>query len=382
MNYYRRKRGETAVLRKRNRFILLLLIMVFIGGYLFTVPTAATLQSLQAGMEAPDFSLKDPAGTQRSFKDLRGDKLTVLVFWSTWSSKSATALARMQKLYDKYSGQGVNVIGINVDGQATSEQMLSDIKSFTEKLKITFPLFIDHGLVVFHDYGVIAIPSTVVLDPERVIKMELSGFPLMGSQELVDYISSTAEGKAVQVAKEVKSGYKPDKNAVRYLNMGKNTLKSKRMADTAEMWFKKAIDADPRFTAPHISLGKFYVEKDNIPAAREQFQAALSKEPDNVIAMCELALLMVNAGKVQEGKGMIEKAINKEESYTPCYYYMGYALGKEGKPEEAMKMFDKAAELNPLDYNIYVYKAKVCEDNKMLKETADSYKKALETILR
>jgi Tfp pilus assembly protein PilF/peroxiredoxin len=379
-------RGQGAIKFKNlgiaaGRVVPLFLIITVVGSFFLTVPTAATLQSLQVGMEAPELALKDAQGTPKAFTDLKGEKLTVLVFWSTWTRKSEAALLELQKLHDKYKGQGINIIGIAVDGVVVSRETQQEIQAAIEKNKITFPNYIDHGLAAFHDYGVIAIPSTVILGPDRVIKYELSGFPLMGAQDMADFISSTAEGKEKAVMAE-ETGYKPDKHAVRMLNMGKNTLKSKRMADTAEMWFKKAIEADPRFTAPHISLGKFYAERNNIAGAKEQFEAALAKEPDNVIAMCELAMILVNEGKLPEGKGLIEKAIKVEESFTPCYYYMGYVLGKEGNLEESMKMFDKALEINPIDYNTHIYKAKVFEERKMMKESAEAYRKALEVVFK
>ena len=183
-------------------------------------PPAASLQSLQAGMEAPGFSLTALTGEAKSFADLRGEKLTVLVFWSTWSSKSEKILARMQQLHEKYKGQGLSIVAVNVDEQQVSTETLAKIQAVSEKLKLRFPMMVDHGLAVFHDYGVIALPTTVILDKDRVIKDELSGYPLVGSETMVDFITSTIEGKKAPVI-EAKEMYRPNKNALRFYNMGK-----------------------------------------------------------------------------------------------------------------------------------------------------------------
>ena len=45
-------------------------------------------------------------------------------------------------------------------------------------------------------------------------------------------------------------------------------------------------------------------------------------------------------------------------------------------------MFDAAMAINPMDYNILVYKARMYEESKMLRESAESYRKALELILK
>ena len=141
----------------------------------------------------------------------------------------------------------------------------------------------------------------MILDGERVIKYELSGFPLVGAEDMVDFVSSNFEEKKAQTA-PLKTGYIPDKKAIRNYNMGLRTLKSRRLADTAEMWFKKAIEADPKFVMPYLSLGKFYITSDNVPQAREQFEKAISIEPGNPVALCELAFILIKEGKLAEGR--------------------------------------------------------------------------------
>lgn len=365
----------------RIKRIIFLTVFITSYGVLFFAPAAATLQGLQVGMEAPEFSLKNLGGDTSTFADLKGDKLTVLVFWSTWSKKSEKALARMQKLHEKYKGQGLAVIGVNADEQKISDKTVAEIRAVQEKLKIGFPMLVDHGLASFHDYGAIALPTMVVIDRERVIKYELSGYPLVGSEAMADYVSSVIEGKKTPVVEE-KAGYQPNKAALRFYNMGKTTLKSKRMADSAEMWFKKAVEADTKFVLPHLSLGRMYLQKGDTALAQGAFKEALSREPANPIALCESGMILVNEGKGGEGVALFDAARKAEDGYAPCYYYAGYAYGKEGKLEDAMKMFDEAEKANPFDYNLFVYKGKVFEGQNERQKAFDAYKKGLEIVLQ
>ena len=241
-------------------------------------------------------------------------------------------------------------------------------------------MLIDHGLVVFHDYGVIALPTTVILDKKRIIKAELSGYPLVGSEAMVDFICSTIEGRKAPV-KESDMKYQPSIKAIRFYNMGKTTLRSKRMADTAETWFKKAVEEDAGFVLPHLSLGILYLQRGDAVLAQQEYREALSRDPNHPIALCELGMILVNEGKWKEGVALLEAARKTEESYAPCYYYAGYAYGKEGMPQEAQKMFDEAEKINPFDYNNFVYQGKVFEGNKDLRKAFEAYKKALEIIL-
>jgi len=348
--------------------------------FLFT-PAAATLQQLQVGMAVPDFTLKLISGEPKSFAEIKGQKMTVIAFWSTWDKKSEKALARLQKLHLKYRDQGLAVVAVNADGQNIPDAGMELIKAKIGRLGITFPVFIDHGLTYFHDVGVIALPTTLILDADRTITYELSGYPLVGSEEMMDYISATLEGKPQGAAIAAKKGYQPNKQALRMFNMGRNSLKSGRMADSAEMWFKKALEADTKFVLPHISLGKFYLQRGEKTLAAAQFKEALAKEPTHVIALCESALLLFNDGKFDEGQTLLAQALKTDEYYTPCYYYAGFAYGKQGKLDDAARMFEEAEKLNPLDYNINVYKGRAFEEQKNLPKAAEAYRKAMETIL-
>src|SRR5210317_441258 len=313
-----------AVFLSGKRFTLVM--VCFLSSLFFQVPAGATLEGLYVGAKAPDFSLEDPNGQSSSFADLSGEKLTMVIFWATWSRNSNKALARAQKLYTDYKEKGLTVIAVNADGQQLTADNITAISSKVQELGLEYPVLLDQGLSIFHDYGVIALPSTVIVDPDRTIRYELSGYPIVGSEEMIDFIVAQIEGRA---PKEIvqRKGYQPDKKALRFYNMGKNALKSKRMSATAEMWFKKAAEADLRFVQPHISLGRFYAERDQASKAQEQFDLALQKEPENVVALCELGMMLVKEDKFEEGKALMQKAITVEEYYTPCFYYLGYING-------------------------------------------------------
>jgi len=361
---------------KRFQLVCICLLCAFF----LWVPAAATLQDLYVGAEAPDFTLEDLNGRSWNFEDLKGEKLTMIIFWSTWSKNSKKILANAQKLYADYKDKGLAVVAVNVDGQQIPPAEITAIKALVADLGLEYPVLVDQGLTVFQVYGVIALPSTVILDPARTIRYELSGYPLVGTEEMLDFTVAQIEGREPK-AVALRKGYQPDKKALRFYNMGKNALHSKRMAATAEMWFKKAATADPLFIQPYISLGLFYLERGLHAKASEQFDLVLRKEPENVVALCELGLLLVNDNKLAEGKALMQKAMQAEENYTPCFYYLGYTSGKEGKIEEALTMFTRALEINRMDMNIFIYKGRMYEEIGKPAEAAKAYRQALELVI-
>lgn len=153
------------------------------------------------------------------------------------------------------------------------------------------------------------------------------------------------------------------------------------MAETAEQWFKKAIEADAAFVLPHLSLGEIYVKRGDTALAQKEYKEALARAPEHPIALCELGLILIREGKGKEGAALFDAARKVEESYTPCYYYAAYAHGIAGRMEEASNLFDEAKKINPFDYNNFVYQGKVFEAQQDQKKTFDAYKKALGIIL-
>jgi peroxiredoxin len=364
----------------RIRKIFLLLPPVALCVVLMLAPAAATLQELQVGMEVPDFSIANFKGEKKRVSDLCGDKITILFFWSTWSRNSEKGLVRMEKLYRQYGEKGLRVIGINADGQTIGRDTMELIRNMTKTLNITFPVFVDQGLKGSHETGVIALPTTVIIGREREIMYELSGYPLVGSEEMADYVTTAMEGKKspAQLAKKV---YQPAKDAVRFYNMGRNTLKNRRMSDLAETWFKKSAASDPRFVLPRLSLGNLYLQRKDVPAAKEQFEQSLAKEPDNVVALCELGMINANEGKTKEALILFDRTMKADDSYTPCYYYRGYLMAKTGNMAEALRMFDAASAINPLDSNIHFYKGRMYDESGMAQKAAEEYRQSLEMLL-
>ena len=339
------------------------------------------LKTLGVGTDAPKFAIQDLSGKKQNFSSLKGDKQTILLFWASWSRQSEKALKQMAKLHEKYKDQGLSVIGINVERQSIDDKAMEDIKGAINRLKISFPILIDRGLVAFHDYGVIAVPTTVILDKNRKIVFEMSGFPLVGTRDMIHFVAAAIEGKKVQAEVAKRTGYHPDKKAVRSWNMGIKALKSKRSFKSAEKWFKKAISADPKFILPYLSLGSFYEEQDDLVQAKEQFQQALTREPDNVKALSNMGLILIEEGSIDEAKKMLEKAIEINESYTPSYYYLGYLTGKEGDMKKAAELFVSAEEINPMDYRINMFRGMMFEKQNDLEQATMSYKNALKQLL-
>jgi Tfp pilus assembly protein PilF/peroxiredoxin len=361
--------------RNAKEFIPILTAAVF--AVVFSVFLAAKAEALmQLGENASDFSLKSIEGREVKLSQFSGKKAVIVVFWSTWSVNSPKALKRFEDYYKKYQDMGIQVIGVNADNQTISEKDLESIKKLVKDLNISFPILLDVGLKTFYSYNVIALPSIIVIT-EGKISYTLPGLPLIGTEDLFDYLlvlAGEAPTKKIEPPK-----YMPPYDVVADTNIARQFVK-KKMYWMARTFIQKALEKDPKYIPPYIELAKLYELEGKDKEAEETLRKAISIDEENVTAMSELGYILARRGFPKESIEILNKAA-KMDSYTPAYYYLAYALAKNGQIKEALTVFDSAISLNPYIPTIYLLRAEVYENSKMLKEAASDYKRALELLL-
>ncbi|TAN42818.1 MAG: redoxin domain-containing protein [Nitrospirae bacterium] len=359
---------------RRHIFFLKMILLMFMAP--FCIHTANAQAMLQIGKEAPDFSLADLNGKDVSLKNLQQKKAVVVVFWATWSANSKKALKRFDEFYKKHKDKGIEIIAINANNQVISKDDIEAVKKIAQELAIAFPVVFDDGLKTFRSYDTIALPSTIVIS-EGKIAYELPGLPLVGTEDLIDYLMTLA---GEQPRKKVVQKYKPRHDAIADTNLAKGFI-AKKKYDMAHPFLKKAVEKDPKYMLAYVELAKLYEIEGKTADAEETLKKALNIEPENVAVMTELGHLLIKAGRNKDSIAILERA-SALNSYTPSHYYYAYALGKNGQIKESLVNFEKALSLNPFEENIYALRAEVYDLNKMQKEAATDYRKALEMKMK
>lgn len=362
---------------KNNRF-LVIISMFLVGIFVFCYTGTAATQALHlVGQKPLGFSLKDLNGKTIALSDYSDKKVVVLLFWSTWSKKSKDALIRFNEYHLKYKDKGIQVIGINADNQHITDNDINEIKTLIEELRILYPIVLDNELETFHSYGIIALPSTMVIS-ENKITYALPSFPLVGTEEMFDYLLVLA-GEPPRT--KVKTKYIPKNNAIATVNLAIKLARRGKMSQKAYLLFKKAIKKDPRYMLSYIELAMLYKVNGKMKEAEAILREALIIEPENQIVMSELGFLFAENDRTQEAIDILSKVV-QSESFPPAYYYFAYALGKDGQLEESLASFDRAVELNPFEYKIYELRADIFESNNMLKEASADYNRVMQLILK
>ena len=130
------------------------------------VSNARSKGLLIAGDQAPDWKLRDAEGREHTLADYRG-KVVVMDFWATWCGPCIMAMPSIQALHEKYSKQGVVVLGIS-----TKESGDADPAGFMKSKGFTYQLLV-HGETLVDAYHADGLPTLYIIGKDgRIIHSE------------------------------------------------------------------------------------------------------------------------------------------------------------------------------------------------------------------
>lgn len=126
---------------------------------------------LPVGKIAPDFTLPlATGGSMRLSQELKKNKVTLLNFWALFCVPCREELPHISKMAAQFHSQGFNVVSVNTAGDAPQA-----ITKMFGKKQIKLRSLIDKGSVS-GKYGIQAIPTNYVLDPNGKILATFEGF--------------------------------------------------------------------------------------------------------------------------------------------------------------------------------------------------------------
>ncbi len=128
--------------------VMIILSFVLISGY------GANAQQVR------NFVLNDLQNKSRSFDELKGEKLTLLDFWASWCKPCNKAIPELNKLYSKFQGKGVNLIGINCDGPRS----VAKVAPLSKSLQIEYPVLLDMNAELMNDLNLSAYPTLLMVN--------------------------------------------------------------------------------------------------------------------------------------------------------------------------------------------------------------------------
>jgi len=104
-------------------------------------------------------------------------KVVVLDFWASWCVPCRRSFPWLNSMQEKFSDDGLVVIGVNVDAEP------ADAQNFLQEVPARFQLVSDHAGDLARRYEVIAMPSSYVFDREGKLITKHLGFKVKQESE-------------------------------------------------------------------------------------------------------------------------------------------------------------------------------------------------------
>lgn len=149
--------------------------------------TAVTLGPAQLS-PAPDFTLKSLTGESVKLSDFRG-KVVLLNFWATWVGPCRILTPWLVELQSQYGPQGLQVVGVSLDDDATKVE----ISEFADSMRVNYPILMGDEKVANAYGGIPAMPVTFVVGRDGKTVDRIIG--LKGKGEIEDVIKKTLDPK-------------------------------------------------------------------------------------------------------------------------------------------------------------------------------------------
>jgi peroxiredoxin len=109
----------------------------------------------------PEGELPDAEGKKHALRSLRGQKATVLLFWTGENPYSTQALADLEPdIVGRYGTRGIQVIGIN------HRQTAEDVRSAVQEASAKYPILLDTDGAFFAKVATEKLPRLYLLDAQ------------------------------------------------------------------------------------------------------------------------------------------------------------------------------------------------------------------------
>ena len=146
---------------------------------LLAVPAAEAATPAVAG----DFALPARDGGTVRLSQLRG-QVVMINFWATWCGPCRQEMPLLEQLHAKYESLGFTLLGVNVEPDSAQAQ------DWLKRVPVTFPIVFDRDNKVSAQFGVEAMPSTVLIDREGRVRHVHRGYKPGDETQYADLIRS------------------------------------------------------------------------------------------------------------------------------------------------------------------------------------------------
>jgi len=122
-----------------------------------------------ADVQAPAFTLQSVDGKTVSLAQYKGD-VVMINFWASWCGPCRQEMPLLDDIYKQYKDMGFVLLGVNVEPDP------HNANAWLSKTPVSYPILYDPKSQVSQLYSVQAMPTTVIVDRQGVVRFVHNGY--------------------------------------------------------------------------------------------------------------------------------------------------------------------------------------------------------------
>jgi tetratricopeptide (TPR) repeat protein len=121
----------------------------------------------------------------------------------------------------------------------------------------------------------------------------------------------------------------------------------RQAGDNDMMAVLEAAGREPSPLRRAVLLGAAFLQRNELPLARHQFERAVSLDPGNAEALAYLAHTLDELGETVTAGNLLERAIDLDPNWAPTYYFLASHYRQMGYVQEAQAALWQAIRCDP-----------------------------------
>jgi tetratricopeptide (TPR) repeat protein len=317
-----------------------------------SLPTSFDTWLIQP-LDAPNFSLVDTAGANRTLQSFQGRPL-LLSFWTTSVPQSKEQLQMFQKHSTEITAAGLRVVAMNVN--ETEDR--PGVERFVSENSVSFPVLLATPEVagiyniiyryLFDRRRDLPIPSAFLIDETKKIIKLYQG--IVVPKTLLADLNALPKTPADRIRKALPfAGLTPDLGFQRNDFTYGVALFQHGYLDQAAESFQQVIAAKPNDAEAYYNLGTLNLRRRANADARRFLSRAVELRSAYPEAWNNLAMLAAQEGQTEEAIRDFQRSLELRPTYTVALLNLGNLYRRQGQYDEAQKLLNRALESEPED---------------------------------
>ncbi len=149
------------------------------------------LRPVGPGRPAPNFSVVDLEGAQRSLGEFQG-KVVLLNIWATWCPPCREEMPSMERLYQEIGDEEFEILAISVDAPFGQRDAFGreggNLSAYADSVGLSFKILHDPSGKIQETFQTTGVPESFVIDRDGVIFKKIAGPTAWDAEENVQFI--------------------------------------------------------------------------------------------------------------------------------------------------------------------------------------------------